>query len=68
MYRKSLLKFYTGRTFQAAKPKPIPPEQINHVEQPWQKHARKLAERAKSHLGWNDRRLARETRLAGKAA
>lgn len=54
----------TGRRFVAKPPQPIPASEINRTEQPWQKHARKLAERAKSHLGWNDRRLARKAREA----
>lgn len=35
---------------------------VNPRQQPWQRHAAKLAARAKTHLGWNDRRLAREAR------
>ncbi len=37
---------------------------VNRAEQPWQKHGRRLAKRRESHLGWNDRRLAREARKA----
>jgi hypothetical protein len=37
---------------------------INTELQPWQKHAAKLHKRAVSHLGWNERREARESRKA----
>lgn len=61
------LSRFAGRVVVAAKPQPIPQSAINHTEQPWQKAARKQAKRAESHLGWNDRRIAREKRKAEAA-
>jgi hypothetical protein len=58
------LSFGALRTVSANQPRPISPSAINHNEQPWQKAARKQAKRAESHLGWNDRRIAREKRKA----